>query len=146
MQPHDGGFWRWTRLNLFDGWQVLGTIGLLAGVFVFSIMLAQTKHVLPSTGSAFQLVQTLVTDRPTPEPSSEPSPQASPTPASVNTGTAVIQKPSASRSGVSRTKRSISSATGSGLSGRRSWRNTARAAGSMIVSLPFVAEGAVRAM
>src|SRR5437667_426902 len=83
VQPHDGGFWRWTRLNLFDGWQVLGTIGLLAGVFVLSIMLAQTKHVLPSTGSAFQLVQTLVTDRPTPQASPEPSPAASAAPASV---------------------------------------------------------------
>jgi hypothetical protein len=101
VQPHKVGFWRWARINLFDGWQVLGTIGLVAGAFVFSVMLVQTKH-LPSTGSAFQLVQTLVPDKPTPQPSPEPTPEASPAPTAANPGVAVVQRPSASRSGVYR--------------------------------------------
>jgi len=93
--PQKRGFWRWTRLNLFDGWQVLGTIGLVAGAFVFSVMLVQARH-LPSTGSAFQLVQTLVVSTPTPQPGPEASPESSPSPASVNPVTVVVPKPSAS--------------------------------------------------
>src|SRR5204863_501111 len=49
----------WIRRNLFDGWQVLGTIGLAVGAFGFALLLLKAGHALPSTGSTFQLLETL---------------------------------------------------------------------------------------
>jgi len=84
----------WIRQNLFDCWQVLGTIGLLFGIFAFTILIGHSRHVLPSTGSAIQLLQTFVSNsplaEPTVEPTAAPAPSPSPSPqgAVINLGPA----------------------------------------------------------
>jgi len=74
----------WIRQNLSDGWQVVGTIGLLFGMFAFAILIGHSRHVLPSTGSAIQLIQTFVSNSPLAKPSVEltdaPAPSPSPSP------------------------------------------------------------------
>src|SRR6267143_3625904 len=88
-------FGHWARLNLFDFWQVLGTIGLIAGALTFGILMASARNVLPATGSAVRLVlQTLVPESPPVQPTVEPSPSPSPSPA------AAAPAPSASRAPV----------------------------------------------
>ena len=54
----------WIRRNLFDGWQVLGTIGLAVGACGFALLLLKAGHALPSTGSTFQLLETLGSEVP----------------------------------------------------------------------------------
>jgi hypothetical protein len=94
------GSGQWTRINLFDGWQVLGAIGLVFGVLAFAILVAQSRHMLPSTGSAFKLVQTFASDRPRPQPSVETTvaPAATPSPSPIPSQSpedAIIQQASA---------------------------------------------------
>jgi hypothetical protein len=74
------GIGHWTRLNVADGWQVAATILLVIGVFGFWAMILQAKHVLPPTGSAFQLLQTFDTTTLTTQPTIEPSPSPTPDP------------------------------------------------------------------
>ena len=76
---------QWSRQNLFDGWQVLGAIGLLAGAFVFAMLISHGKPSLPSTGSTIHLLQTFVSHSPAAEPSAEPTvaPSPSPSPSAV---------------------------------------------------------------
>jgi hypothetical protein len=77
LRPDARRIGRWTRLNIVDVWQVLGTLGLLAGVAVFAIMLAHSRPMLPPTGSPIRLLQTLVSDSPQAQPVVEPTPSPS---------------------------------------------------------------------
>src|SRR2546430_7292955 len=73
----------WIRRNLFDGWQVLGTIGLAVGACGFALLLLKAGHALPSTGSTFQLLETLVSEAPLIHTSARPTAEATPSPPSV---------------------------------------------------------------
>ena len=99
QRPNARAIGHWLRSNVFDGWQVLGTVGLAIGAFGFALLLLKAGHALPSTGSTFQLLETLgsevpmvhasatpvpipsdtMTPSPTPRPSI-PQPSVSPTP------------------------------------------------------------------
>lgn len=100
------GIGPWSRSNLFDGWQVLGTIGLLAGALAFGALISHIKPNLPSTGSTIHLLQTFVSHSPFAQPSTEPTvePWPSPGPEAVSpaTGRSEAPVPSASRSGSTR--------------------------------------------
>src|SRR5438876_8530592 len=67
----------WVRQNLFDPWQVLGTAGLVVGIFALGLLAVNVGHVRPSSGGAFQLIQTLLpesgNDRPKGEPGAQPA-------------------------------------------------------------------------
>ena len=100
MQRRDArrsGYWK--RLNIFDGWQVLGTIGLVVGALTFGMLITHTRPSLPSAGSTIQLLQTLVSHTPLAQPSAEPTVEASPSPEAVAPATGQAPVPSASRSG-----------------------------------------------
>jgi hypothetical protein len=81
MQLRNARKGHWLRLNVLDGWQVFGVVGMAAGILGFGLLLTHTKIELPRTGGAF-LLQTIVgggaqpsaTDRPTASPSASPSP------------------------------------------------------------------------
>jgi hypothetical protein len=81
MQLRNARKGHWLRLNVLDGWQVFGVVGLMVGVLAFGMMLTHTKIDLPRTGGAF-LLQTIVgggaqpsaTDQPETSPSASPSP------------------------------------------------------------------------
>src|SRR2546430_3288263 len=68
------------RQNLFDGWQVLGAIGLLVGALAFGALISHVKPSMPSTGSTVQLLQTLVSHTPLAQPSADPTVEPSPSP------------------------------------------------------------------
>src|SRR2546422_5753903 len=73
----------WIRTNLFDGWQVLGTIGLAVGAFGFALLLLKAGHALPSTGSTFQLLETLVSEVPHVQATATPTGEATASPPTV---------------------------------------------------------------
>ncbi len=75
MQRRDArGFGHWIRLNVLDVWQVVGTLGLIVGTLTFALLIANGRHVMPTTGSAIQLLQTLVSNSPHVPPTVEPTP------------------------------------------------------------------------
>jgi hypothetical protein len=87
-------FGHWARLNVIDGWQVFGTIGLVVGALTFGILVANGRQVLPATGSAVRLVlQTLTSESPHAQSAVEPAPSPTPSPAA----TAPAPAPSAPR-------------------------------------------------
>jgi hypothetical protein len=94
----------WIRQNLFDGWQMLGAVGLLVGALGLGLLLMMAEHHLPDSGGTFKLVQTVVSDLPFVHPSDEPTvaPSASPVAASPKPGpgAAIVPVPSATRSAV----------------------------------------------
>ena len=94
----------WIRRNLFDGWQVLGTIGLAVGAFGFALLLLKAGHALPSTGSTFQLLETLGSEVPTIHATATPNVEATPSPPAVAPapGAQVAPNPSATRAPVRR--------------------------------------------
>ena len=93
----------WLRSNVFDGWQVLGTVGLAIGAVGFALLLLKAGA-LPSTGSTFQLLQTLVSEVPIVHASATPNVQATPSPPAVapEPGPQVAPNPSATRAPVRR--------------------------------------------
>src|SRR5438046_5997315 len=95
----------WIRRNLFDGWQVLGTVGLAVGAFGFALLLLKAGHALPSTGSTFQLLETLGSEVPMVRATATPpNIGATPSPPSVAPapGVQVAPNPSATRAPVRR--------------------------------------------
>lgn len=103
------GSWHWIRSNLFDGWQVVGTIGLLIGTSLVVALVLNAKHRLPNTNAAIQLVHTIGSDAqhllpeasPSAEPSASPSAEPSAAPSPDQTGVSQAQpavKPTAVRS------------------------------------------------
>jgi hypothetical protein len=71
----------WIRLNLFDFWQVLGTIGLVLGAFAFAILLANARDI--GRTRTIHEFQTLVSQPLRIDPSDEPSAEPAPAPAPV---------------------------------------------------------------
>lgn len=110
MRPRGAGrFWHWIRSNIFDGWQVAGTLGLLIGASLVVALVMNAKHRLPMTNAAIKLVQTVgsqaqeMVPEPSASPSPEPSASPSASPSSDQSGGAVSQaqpaaKPTTSRS------------------------------------------------
>src|SRR5207253_2038820 len=72
----------WIRRNLFDGWQVLGTVGLAVGAFGFALLLLKAGA-LPSTGSTFHLLETLVSEVPLVHATATPTVEPTPSPPAV---------------------------------------------------------------
>src|SRR5438034_2823960 len=94
----------WIRRNLFDGWQVLGTVGLAVGAVGFALLLLKAGHALPSTGSTFQLLETLGSEVPLVHATATPTVELTPSPPSVAPapGPQVAPNPSATRAPVRR--------------------------------------------
>src|SRR5438094_7923393 len=103
----------WIRRNLFDGWQRLGTFGLAVGAFAFALLLLKAGHALPSTGSTFQLLETLGSEVPMVHATATPNVQATPSPPSVAPapGPQVAPNPSATRAPVRHVAPPLPSAT-----------------------------------
>ena len=94
-------FRRLVRLNLFDGWQVLGTLGVIVGTFAVAILPLSGRHVLPSTSSTIHLLQTFLSEPSNPRRTAEPTPQPSPSPeAVVAPANPPLPQPSRPRSGI----------------------------------------------
>ena len=88
----------WIRRNLFDGWQVLGTVGLAVGAVGFALLLLKAGA-LPSTGSTFQLLETLGSEVPMIHATATPNVEATPSPPAVAPAPSaqVAPNPSATR-------------------------------------------------
>ena len=90
------GVRRWIRLNLFDWWQVLGTIGLVLGALAFAMLLVNARELGRSTGQTIHEFQTLVSQPLRIDPSDEPNPAPAPAPVPQPAGQATPH-PSGSR-------------------------------------------------
>ena len=102
MQRNASAFRRWIRLNLFDGWQALGAIGFVLGIFTFATLIRNADHLRTASSSTIQLVQTFSSDAPDPlvriSPSAEaPVPQPSAQPAVAPNPVAAQPHPSRPR-------------------------------------------------
>src|SRR5439155_17445256 len=86
----------WVRQNLFDPWQVLGTAGLVVGIFALGLLAVNARELGRSTGQTIHDVQTPVSQPLRIDPSNEPSPAPAPAPVPQPSGHAA-PKASASR-------------------------------------------------
>ena len=103
QRPNARAIGHWLRTNVFDGWQVLGTVGLAIGAVGFALLLLKAGHALPSTGSTFQLLETLGSEVPMVRATATPpNVGATPSPPSVAPapGPQVAPNPSATRAPV----------------------------------------------
>ena len=91
------GLRHWIRLHGFDGWQILGTAGLLISLLGFSILVTQFRNSLPHTGSGFLL--TVLGGTPHPSDEAQLGTTSSPSGSPTGLDQAPV-RPSASRSGV----------------------------------------------
>lgn len=91
------GVRRWIRLNLFDWWQVLGTIGLVLGALAFAMLLVNARELGRSTGQTTHDVQTSVSHPFPIDPSDEPSPAPAPAPVPQPASGQATPHPSGSR-------------------------------------------------
>src|SRR6059058_6149118 len=102
QRPNARAIGHWLRTNVFDGWQVLGTVGLAVGAVGFALLLLKAGHALPSTGSTFQLMDTLGSEVPVIRATATPNVEVTASPPAVAPapGPQVAPNPSATRAPV----------------------------------------------
>ena len=86
----------WVRQNLFDPWQVLGTAGMVVGIFALGLLAVNARELGRSTGQTIHEFQTLVSQPLRIDPSDEPNPAPAPAPVPQPAGQATPH-PSGSR-------------------------------------------------
>ena len=91
------GLRHWVRQNLFDPWQVLGTAGMVVGIFALGLLAVNARELGRSTGQTTHDVQTSVSHPFPIDPSDEPSPAPAPAPVPQPASGQATPPPSGSR-------------------------------------------------